>query len=330
MRWHPGFSRYPGRMKKIRIRKRLLALAIFVPVACHAQQPGPIRYGKVSVPFDGLREQRDPVAPYRELTEQLKRRAAAEARDGRLEPVVSLNPAGPRGERYLISAVTPTKGVFYISEVGPYPMGPGPAVIVRRGQIDACRIEISWDRLPGGAYAPGTEWAAVKAGFPDISCKPFAGAPPSKAAEWRQRSESALYTIAGRAAGAGLKVALVREHWAGRLEHLDQPFDGGRAVAALAGPDTRILRATALFDDDAFYVETAGGRTFMGIPHRPGRDMSCIVEGLRWQEIASAQRPRWYAARNLCAEAVSQYARSLEPKPGEPGPTFTPVPPPKP
>lgn len=316
-------------MRILRNCSLLLAFAVPLPTACHAQAGGSVTYEKVSVPFDGMRMQDNPVKPYWAVFTLLRGKAAAEAREAGFEPVVDMNPVGLKGERNLISAVTPTRGVFYYVEAGPYPAGPGPAVIKRRSQIEVCRVTVRWDKLPGGGYAPGTGWAGATGVFPESGCeRPAPASQPPKVDEWRRRSASATYAIVASGAEGGLKGAIVTERWPRGLENATHPpFDGGRAVAAVVGRNDRVVRAIPLLVDGAFYAETAAGRAFAGLPDRLGGDPSCIVEGLRWADLASSDRQRRLAASALCDRLFHEYVATLAPRPGEPGPQVIPFPP---
>jgi hypothetical protein len=307
----------------MRGRMVLLALATVLPTGCSAGKREPVVYEKLSVPFDGLRAHDDPATPYKDLVERLKRRAAAEARDDdRFAPVVSTPILGLRGERMLVAAITPDKGVFYYTDYGPYPLE-GPTIIRPRGEIEVCRFAVGWDRLPGGAYVPGLVWASAVVPFPDFDCT-RSGDPkrPSGVAEWRRVSEGASYSVVASGGEAGLTAAIVREAWPGRLHGPPNPFDGGRAVAAVAGKEDRIVRAIPLSEDQDFHVETASGRTFVGIVDRRGNatDARCIVEGLRWSDLASSDARRRAAATPLCQRLFAQYAEASRPKPRGPPP----------
>ena len=301
----------------MRNRIALLAPALLLPIACHAAESDAVAFEKVSVPFDGLRPHANPGAPYNELIRRIERQAAADARDDRFAPVVSRHPAGPNGERMLIAAITPSKGVFYYAEHGPYGMRPGPTFIAARSRIEVCRFAIHWDRLSGGAYAPGIVWASLA--FPDLSCTRPAVSDVSAAERWRRNAEGASYSVVARGAEAGLNGALVLERWPGDGA-ARQPFDGGKAVAAVVGEGERILRAIPVSADLEFYAETSGGRAFVGIAGSMGSVSStrCLVEGLRWPDLSSTDGRRRSAATTLCRRLFDDYRAGLRPRPGEP------------
>jgi hypothetical protein len=289
----------------------LLALAMTLPAACGAAGPGAAADETRSVPFDGD----DPATPYRALVERLKREAAAGARDDRFAAAVGMTDVGRMGERMLIGAITPRRGVFYYTEYGPYGPGPGATVIRARSRIEVCRFTADWDRLPGGAYAPGLVWAEAALPFPDLDChRPADPNPESTAAQWHRESADAAYSIVARGAEAGLKAAVVRETWPGRPgSHPHQPFDGGRAASALAGRGDRIVRAIPLLGDQDYYAETASGRSFVGLSDPsmgPGGETRCLVEGLAWPDLASSAG-RTVAAANLCRRLFDEYRAAM-------------------
>lgn len=300
----------------MRDRISLLALAIVIPTACQAQAPARPAAEKLTVPFDGERIHSNPREPYWDLYQRLRARAAAEARDSRHEAVVSMTPAGRDGEQNLIMAITPAKGVFYYARNALD--GPGEAVRPR-SQVEVCRFTIHWGTLPKGNYAPGLIWADPF--FPGLDCKARSGPDLGVVAQWHRDSAGADYKVVASGIGAGLKGAVVFESWPGLRHRPAQPIDGGRAAAAVAGGGDRIVRAIPIFDDGSFFAETASGRTFAGFfgTVGAGGETTCLVEGLRWADLASADRARRSAADELCRRLYSEYAKGLW-KPGERGP----------
>lgn len=294
----------------------LFALAIPLAAGCGAATPDYLTAEKVSVPFGAIRPGGDPVAPYRELRERLKRKAAAEAGDSRFPAAVSVIPVG-RGELDLVAAITPSRGIFYLAKAGPYRPDNGSTIDVPHGSLEICRFTLAWDRLPGGAYAPGPIWMGDSVPGPD--CKRPDPGEPAQAAEWHGRSAEAAYSVVGRGTEAGLRVAVVRETWprwpGWPRTHPLQPFDGGRAVEAVARE--KVVRAVpADLAQPSFRAESASGRTFIGLPSRSGgSDTMCIVEGLDWADIAAPFGVRSSAARALC-ERLADGPRVV-PAPGE-------------
>lgn len=284
------------------------ALILLASSGCRAERPDHLTHEIVSVPFDGRRPHDNPNAPYNALIQRLRERAAAEARDEGSDAVVSTTHWGPLGERMLIAAITPRRGVFYFSEYGPYAAGGGATVMTAREAIDVCRFTIIWDRLPGGAYAPGLAWAGLA--FPDIDCRPPPGSHLATLGDWRRNSERASYAVATTERRPGLVAALVQESWPG--DGAPQPLDAARALAAVTGRDP-VVRAIPLSEDQPLYAVTAAGRTFIGITNSYeaaiGRRI-CVVEGLSWAQIAARDDRQLAAARDLCAR-LFQSSRAL-------------------
>lgn len=270
---------------------------------CRAAQPDYLSYRRMTVPFDGLRVHDDPSTPYRELVQRLRLRAANEASDRRDRAAVSVRPWGRNGERMLVAAITPARGVFYYTEYGPYPLRGGPVVTMPRGELDVCRFTVDWDRLPGGAYAPGLMWAGVV--FPGLDCTPPSREAVVTIAAWRRNSASASYRVAAIERRSGLVAWLVEERWTGNAR--SQPLDAGRAVAAVGGARDPVVRAIPVSDDQPLYAVTRGGRTFIGLTTSDESALGrvCIVAGVAWAEIATpGGHPRMRAARELCTELL--------------------------
>jgi hypothetical protein len=277
----------------------LSALSIIVAgTGCHAEQTGYLSYGNVSIPLEAVRAHDDPSTPFHNLVERLKDKGRAEAQDGALVPIVSTRPWGPRHDRVLVSAITPTRGVFYVSEYGPWGIERGSTAPGRH--INVCRFTVIWDKLPGGAYVPGILWASWA--FPGVDCRAPTATDLSRLEEWRRNSERASYTVAAKGREFGLIGTVIREAW--RQDAAAQPIDAKRALISIIGRDAPILRAIPISDDVPLYAVTATGRTFFGMTDDPPTSTRgiCIVEGLRWSQVAAtSEQSRMREAKNLCA-----------------------------
>jgi hypothetical protein len=263
--------------------------------ACRAQESGYLSYAKERVQLDAVRAHDDPSTPWHNLLQRLKERAKSDAGGEASAPAVDATPWGPAGAHVLVSAVTPTKGVFYISEYGPWGMERGPAAPGR--QISVCRFTINWDRLPGGPYVPGLLWASWA--FPNVDCRPPTAPGLSPLAEWRRNSETAAYSVAARERQSGLAATVVRETWSRSAPV--QPIDAARALTLIIAADDRVMRAVPLSQDVPLYARTAHGRTFFGMTVPGNNEKVCLVEGLRWADVAGTDRPALHRARDMCA-----------------------------
>ena len=139
---------------------------------------GPITFGKVEVDVPHARQaERDPrsnrLAP---LRESLQQRAAAEAAVLGFDTIPVAEQTGRRGELYLLGAMGPDGGVFYLvpflgSFAGPDDDDPWTAVRTVNGadKVTACRFMLTAADLPEpGRFARGNELTAL---FPGADCE---------------------------------------------------------------------------------------------------------------------------------------------------------------
>lgn len=277
--------------------------------ACEAKDADYLTVETISVPFDGMKFHSNPNEPYRQLVRSLRDRAAKEAGDDKFQAVMDGRHWGPRGQRQLISAVTPSKGVFYFTEYGPdhEVSGGGATVTKRRDRLNVCRFTVDWEKLPGGPYAPGLLW--VGRAFPSIDCKPPPAEEVARLAEQRRQSERASYRIEAAGSTAGLKAAVVREEWRLGDHGPKPPLDVGRAIETVLGKAGQLASAVPVSHDIPAYARTRSGRQLFALAEQfeQWQQRTCVVEGLGWADVASGiAHPKMTAARKLCNQLFDE------------------------
>lgn len=253
----------------------------------------------------------------RYIVDLLRKRATEEARDPKYQPQVgsyAVHPADSSRPWVVIGAVTPRKGVFYARPYGHYATLDDykhGRIEQRNGKIDVCRMEIQWDRLPGGPVAPGMSWVGMY--MSGVDCQP----PPTEQLtmldEWKTRKAKPDYVVEGKASDGKVNVSLIREippkAWAYR------PFDAVAASAKVIERSDDVVWAIPLIDDSqtASVVATRGGRLLVYFSDdffaRDFHDLMCVADGLSWAEVAADPYALGtQATQRLCRDLTTQYS----------------------
>lgn len=295
------------------------AAALALPIAsCAAGQPADyIEREIVTLPFPGGTDIERLKQSHLDVVGLLRKRAAEEARDPEYQAqvgVYSIFPIDSSRPRIIIGAVTPRKGVFYAMPLGHYASLDDyqNGRIERKDAVDVCRMELQWDRLPGGPIAPGLVWAGMY--MSDLGCKP----PPAEQLvmldEWKGRKDKPDYVVEDKVSAGDVNVALIREvapkAWAYR------PFDAVAASAKMMKAGDEVAWAIPLIDDNqtASVVATRRGRLLVYFSDdffaRDFRDIMCVADGLSWADIVTEpSAPRMQIARRLCGGLFGQYQK---------------------
>lgn len=313
----------------LRGRRCLAASAIAAlafPIAgCAANEPAPyVEREVVTLPVPGGTDYESLKQSDSYIVDLLRKRAAEEARDPKYLPVVgsySIFPGDSSRPWQVIGAVTPRKGVFYARPLGHYAnlddYNHG-RVERRNGKVDVCRMEIEWDRLPGGPAAPGVTW--VRMSMSGVDCQPPSTEQLAMLDEWKTRKAKPDYTVEDRAADGEINVALLREvrpkRWAYR------PFDAVAASTTIMAAGDRVEWAVPLFDDRLIddsrtgsVVATRRGRLLVywsdrfGPPESPS--LMCVADGLTWADVTAEPRSSgMQTAGRLCRDFFNQHQKS--------------------
>lgn len=254
----------------------------------------------ISLPFASLPQDTDPTDPYRRLFAELRDRAIREVGSvPGFEPLVASSSVGPRGEMKLIGAVTPRRGVFFMTSAGPYPPSANEPVPAST-HMQVCRIEIEWESLPGGASAQSMNWAAMH--FPGLDCAP---APEniSKLQQWRLASSAASYDALADGADGELRAWLVHETLPDGSSY--RPLDIAQGVALVLEPGDAVARTVPAlaFGWNAAVVITHRNQIITALPEEPfdnRPDRMCMVTGLPWSMIAQGYSDQIRRAQELC------------------------------
>lgn len=305
------------------IRRRSLtaaiSLALAFPIASGAAEPSAPPFVEreiVTLPFPGGADIERLKQSHREIVGLLRKRAAEEARDPEYQPqvgVYSIYPVDASRPRIIIGAVTPRKGVFYAMPLGHYASLDDYKTgrIERKDKIDLCRMEMRWDRLPGGPIAPGLNWAGMY--MSDLGCKP----PPTDRLavldEWNGRTAKPDYVVEGKVSAGEVSVTLIRE--ARPKGSAYRPFDPVAASAKMMKAGDRVTWAIPLIDDNwtASVVATRRGRLFTYFSDdfyaRDFQDLMCVADGLSWANIVA--EPGLLAtqtSRRFCQDLMRRYS----------------------
>ncbi|MBJ7438351.1 MAG: hypothetical protein JHD35_04905 [Sphingopyxis sp.] len=296
-----------------------IGLSFAVPIASCAAEPSASSFVEreiITLPFPGGTDIERLKQSHRDVVGLLRKRAAEEARDPEYQPqvgVYSVFPIDSSRPRIIIGAVTPHKGVFYVMPLGLYASldDYNNGRIERKDKIDLCRMEMRWDRLPGGPIAPGLNWAGMY--MSDLGCKP---PPPDRLAmldEWKGRKAKPDYVVEDKVSAGEVSVTLIREvrpkAWAYR------PFDPVTASTKVMEAGDIVSWAIPLIDDNwtASVVATRRGRLFTyfsdGIYAGDFPDLMCVSDGLSWADIvAEPGLPGTQTARRFCQDLMRQYS----------------------
>jgi hypothetical protein len=296
-----------------------ISIALAFPVAsCAAESPTAsfVEREIVTLPFPSGTNIERLKQSHRDVIDLLRKRAAEEARDPKYPPqvdVYSVFPSDSSRPRIIIGAVTPRKGVFYVMPLGHYASldDYNNGRIERKDKIDVCRMEMRWDRLPGGPIAPGFNWAGMY--MSDLGCKPPPADQLAMLDEWKGRKAKPDYIVEDKVSAGEVSVTLIREvrpkAWAYR------PFDPVAASTKMMKAGDVVTWAIPLIDDNwtASVVATRRGRLFAyfsdGIYARDFQDLMCVADGLSWADIvAEPGLLGTETARRFCQDLMRQYS----------------------
>lgn len=275
----------------------------------------------LALPFAGGDDVKQLRQSYDEAINLLKKRAVDEARDSDVEPLTVSYQAFQVDAHFVVGAITPAKGVFFLVPNRLYEAygrnSPNGRVPQRKGKIDVCRFEVQWDKLPGGPFAPGINWAApyMPGG---VACEVPSAMQLAEGIGRLDRKSRIEHQIEGETSAGSIRVVLIREvtRQAIREEPARGPilFDAAAASTRLMAKGDRVVRAIPRFDeydDIASVVFTRRGRLFAYIEPYGGSsysDTKCATEGLSWDDLATKpDRPAMANAYRLCRDLLKPY-----------------------
>ena len=290
-----------------------------LPVAgCAAKEPAAyVEREAITLPVPGGTDYESRQQSSRYIADLLRKRATEEARDPKYQPQVgsyAIYPVDSSRPWIVIGAVTPRKGVFYARPYGDYATlddyNHG-RIERRNGKIDVCRMEIQWDRLPGGPVAPGMIWVGMS--MSGVDCRP----PPTEQLamldEWKTRKAKPDYAVEGKASDGKVSVTLIREIRPKSSAY--RPFDAVAAAAKIMEAGDSVTCAIPLIDDSrtASAVATRRGRFLVYWSDRvfsamESSNLMCVADGLSWAEVAAA--PYAFgtpATQRMCRDLTTQY-----------------------
>lgn len=306
----------------LRWRRCLAAAAsatLVLPIAgCAAKEPAAyVEREVITLPIPGGTDYESLKQSDRYIVDLLRKRATDEARDPKYQPQVgsyAMFPADSARPWVVVGAVTPRKGVFYARPYGHYATlddyNHG-RVEQRNDKIDVCRMEIQWDRLPGGPVAPGLTWVGMY--MSGVDCQPPSTEQLAMLNEWKNRKAKPDYILEGSSSDGEINVSLIREIQPKGSAY--RPFDAVAASTKLMAAGDGVIWAIPLIDDrrTASVVATRSGRLFAYIfdasYSNDFRDLMCVADGLRWADIAAKPRASGMrAAQQLCHDLTKQYS----------------------
>lgn len=267
--------------------------------ACAAKEPADyVEREVITLPYPGGIDAKRLKQSYRDTVDLLKKRAAEETRNADYEPQVgsyAVYPVGDARPWVVFGAVTPRKGVFYAIPYGHYASLDdyrNGRIEQLNGEIAVCRMEVRWDRLPGGPFAPGLGWAGMY--MSGVECQPPPVDQLAMLDEWKNRAGKPDYAIEGKVSERPVNVTLIREVPPKGSAY--RPFDAVAASAKLMETGDNVIWAIPLVDDvrTASVVATRRGRLlayiFDEFAARDFHDLMCVAEGLPWADIAMEPR----------------------------------------
>jgi len=270
----------------------------------------------VTLPFPGGTDIERLKQSHRDVVGLLRKRAAEEARNTEYQPqvgVYSIFPTDSSRPRIIIGAVTPRTGVFYAMPLGHYASLDDyrNGRIERKDRIDVCRMEMRWDRLPGGPIAPGLNWAGMY--MSGLSCEPPPADQLAMVEEWKGRKAKPDYIVEGKVSAGEVNVALIREVQPGGSAY--RPFDAVAASARVMEAGDGVKWAIPLIDDNwaASVVATHRGRLLAYFADdfyaRDFQDLMCVADGLSWADIvAEPDLLGTQVTRQFCKDLMKQYS----------------------
>lgn len=296
-----------------------ISIALAFPIASCAAEPSAASFVEreiVTLPFPGGTDIERLKQSHRDIIDLLRKRAAEEARDPKYQPqvdVYSVFPSDSSRPRIIIGAVTPRKGVFYAMPLGHYASLEDykNGRIERKDKIDLCRMELQWDRLPGGPIAPGLNWAAMY--MSDLDCNPPPADQLAILDEWKGRREKPEYIVEDEISAGKVSVTLIREVLPKGSAY--RPFDAVAPSTKMMKAGDGVTWAIPLIDDNwaASVVATRRGRLFAYFSDRiyagDFQDLMCVADGLSWADIvAEPGLLGTQTTRQFCQDLMRQYS----------------------
>ncbi|AJA10006.1 hypothetical protein SKP52_15635 [Sphingopyxis fribergensis] len=296
-----------------------ISIALAFPIASCAAEPSTasvVEREVVTLPFPGGTNIERLKQSHRDVVGLLRKRAAEEGRDPKYQPqvgVYSIFPIDSSRPRIIIGAVTPRKGVFYVMPLGNYATldDYNNGRIERKDKIDLCRMEMRWDRLPGGPIAPGLNWAGMY--MSDLGCKPPPADQLAMLDEWKGRKAKPDYIVEDKVSAGELSVTLIREVRPKASAY--RPFDPVAASSKMMKAGDGVTWAIPLIDDNwaASVVATRRGRLFAYFSDDfyagDFQDLMCVADGLSWAEIvAEPGLLGTRTTRRFCQDLMRQYS----------------------
>ena len=273
-------------------------LALFLAVStlgpgCQAAAEEPVVFGEVEivVPPAAKPDPNPRMNRLSPLRESLQKRATAEAAELGFDTVPLAEQTGLQGERYLVGAMGPDGGVFYVVPfLAPYagPRGERPWDMVRHvggeDRVTACRFVLTASELPEPSrLARGNELTAL---FPGPDCQ-TQEIDREIQAEYRASLAADGYAVFSRSEQVGEARAMLVE----LPNRYDSDFDVERALDLAAG-ERSIIRSMALFPfrpQQGFAELSDGARLYFHKHFSMNRadPRICVVEGVSWEQARS-------------------------------------------
>lgn len=285
---------------------RLIAASLLSIAAASACRAEPIvQPWLMEVPFGGAAKAgADPMDEVRAMHGRIEAELRRSASSDGAKVAIGRDQYGLRGERILISAITPKRGYFAFVPTGVYEEDSA-AGIARKssGKVPVCYFEVSWSAVPKDFSVAGLLWASRL--FPNTDCKLL---PDSKLRGWEEQSKKAAYSHIGSKHAAPFVAHLIGERFPGY--RAPQPVDLGRVIKAALDPGDRILSVVPVpsFPDARAFARTRDGKTLLAISASDAVT-GCVIEGLSWDAAAERFGPERRAAEELCTELLAEWKR---------------------
>lgn len=250
-----------------------LTLALAASATASSDAAG-YSFGMVELALPQASNSSDPSAQFRALKEMMWDRSAVEAElGGRIIAHKGGTPLGPNGEKTLVFAITPQRGVFYILPNGLYSRS-GDRIAQLPAKVASCRVEIEFAKLKSGPIIGKLSDLP----FPDLYCH----AANDQTAQ--TQAPASRYQFGPVPSLGSLKFSLLSAQGS-------SAFDPAKALALLLSKqhDSLILMIpfSGGYGEQMAFAQSRRGRTFVVMgDHSNPRSRACLVEGLSWNDIA--------------------------------------------
>ena len=279
-------------------RLPVLFAAAALGLGCPAVAEEPVVFGEIEIVVPPA-DKPDPNPRMHRLSplrESLQQRATTEAAELGFDTVPLAEQTGLYGERYLVGAMGPDGGVFYVVPfLAPYAgmRGERPWDLVRHvggeERVTACRFVLTASKLPEPSrLARGNELTAL---FPGPDCQPQEFDREIQA-EYRASLAADGYAVFSRSEEFGEARAMLVE----LPNRYDSAFDIERALDLAAG-ERSVIRSMALFPfrpQQGFADLSDGARLYFHKRFSMGKanPRICVVEGVSWEQARSIAKRR--------------------------------------